>query len=279
MPSKNPESTYLQWAQTFMTLDAPIVLFTPPSHVKIFKAMRPSKPLHVIPQSFDDLEMWKLHKSLWEIHHAMDHEKHHHSPELYAIWAQKSTFVYNTFLLNPFNTEYFFWCDIGAFRGPTIPETVRMSFPTTTHLPADRILLCSINPLIIDEITIQGDGIPGNFTKVDRIVGGLWGGSGVGCYQWHVAYCAMLQQYFNANRFAGKDQSVMLSAYIDNPSLAYVTCASSEIQQVPTIVITDKVPYNIEADKLYVNPWFYLQYLLSTIGFPFYLDPSYVLKQ
>lgn len=277
LPSKNTESVYMAWAKTYMTLEAPIVLFTPPDYVDRFRAMRSSRPIYIVGKPFTELEMWARHADVWKHQHGMDREKHHHSPELYALWAQKSSFVQEAFCLNPFHTDYFFWCDIGAFRGPTIPEIIRTSFPSTQHLPSDRILLCSVNPLQSSEHIVRSDGIPGDFVLVDRIVGGLWGGSGTGCYRWHLAYCAMLKRYFLAGRFAGKDQSVMLSAYIDDPSVAHIACPSDDIKTTDTIVITDTLPYNVIADRFYINPWFYLQCLASDMEMPFALDTSYTL--
>ena len=274
--SKRPESVYLEWAKTFLTLESPIVLFTPSEYEEQFKVMRGNKPIHIISTPFEDLEMWKQHESSWKHHHTIDHEKNH-SPELYAMWAQKSTFVYKTFLLNPFNTDYFFWCDIGAFRAPNIHEEVRKSFPTIKYLPADRIILCSVNSLKSSDMDVQKDGIPGDFTHETRIVGGLWGGSGIGCYNWHMAYNSMLNRYFDKGRFAGKDQNVMCSTYIDNPSLAYVIYPSSDDIKERKIIISDMPEYNRFTDRAYVNPWFFFEYLLTNMGFTYALDPSYIL--
>ena len=279
--SKRPESIYLEWAKTFMTLEASIVLFTAPDYVETFKSMRGIKPIHIISRKFEELDMWKNYSVIWKLHHYMDSEKDIHSPELYAIWAQKSSFVNETIDLNPFKTEYFFWCDIGAFRGPVIQYEVRKSFPNIKHLPDDRILLCSVNPLLPEDKIVQKDGIPCDFTDPThaRLVGGLWGGSTVGCRKWHNAYCAMLQRYFDAGRFAGKDQNVMLSTYIKDSSLAYVVCPHPDIKTAQGIIIDSGLEYNCVINRLYINSWFYLQILLSNTGFPFYLDPSYRLAQ
>ena len=208
IPSKAPQNTYLTWAKNFMTLEAPIVLFTTPELEPTFKNIRGNKPMYIITKPFEELEMWKLYKSVWKAHHALDREKQYHSPELYAIWAQKSTFVHDAWKINPFNTDYFFWCDIGAFRGP-VAEPVRCTFPMSRYLPNDRILMSTV-------VRYNGDIHRGG------LVGCVWGGSGRGCYRWHLAYCNMLSQYIHEGHFAGKDQTVMLSTYFNNNSVAYI---------------------------------------------------------
>jgi hypothetical protein len=200
--------------------------------------------------------MWKLYESTWKLQHALDPENHHHSPELYAIWAQKSGFVRDAWLLNPFTTEYFFWCDIGAFRGP-VPESVRRTFPMTQYLPNDRILMSSVR-------RFQGEGMG------DQLVGGLWGGSGAGCYRWHLAYCDMLSKYIRRGQFAGKDQTVMMSTYLADTSLAYIVCPADDV------TVNDALAFNVMRETFQVNSWFFLQILLSDTGVKYQIDTSYV---
>jgi hypothetical protein len=257
IPSKASQSTYLSWAMNYMTLESPIVLFTTPELELTFKLMRGNKPLRIIIIPFEELSMWKKYESTWKTHHALDPEKHYHSPELYAIWAQKSSFVHDAWKLNPFNTQYFFWCDIGAFRGP-VPESVCRTFPMIRYLPDDRILMSSIR-------RFQGEG------KGDQLVGGLWGGSGTGCYRWHLAYCDMLSKYIRDGRFAGKDQTVMMSAYLADNSLAYIVYPGHDV------IVNDAWQYNRLLEQFCVNPWFFLQVLLADTGVQYQLDTSYTI--
>jgi hypothetical protein len=253
--SKAPQNTYLTWAINYMTLESPIVLYTTPELEPTFKIMRGTKPLYIITTPFEELDMWKKYEPVWKSQHSLDPEKHIHSPKLYAVWAQKSGFVYDAWKLNPFNTDYFFWCDIGAFRG-NIPESVRRTFPMVKHLPDDRILMSSVR-------RFQGEGMG------DQLVGGLWGGSGVGCYRWHLAYSNMLSRYIHEGRFAGKDQTVMMSTYLADTSLAYIVCPGDDV------VVNDALAFNVMREIFQVNPWFFLQILLSDTRVKYQLDESY----
>jgi hypothetical protein len=255
--SKFPSSTYLDWGRIFLRLEAPIVLFTEEHLVNTIMEMRENRPIKIISKRFEDLEMWVRYKNTWIEQHKMDPEGSIHTPELYAVWAQKSTFVEKAIEDNPFNTNFFFWCDFGAFRNPYVPPIVLHSFPTTRYLPHDRILLQSMSDLEESDRLLRPDGIHGECITSEwneiRIVGGLWGGHAKGCMQWSKAYQEMLEKYIQAGRFAGKDQQVMLSAFINNPELAYV----------------------VKSNLVLIDSWFYLEYLLSAINIPIVFDSTY----
>ncbi len=247
--SKFSPQQYLEWAQRFLQLNAPIVLFTEPHLVSTFQSMRSFLPLHIIARPFGELDMWVLYEAEWRKQHAMDREAAYHSPELYALWAQKSVFVAEAIHENPFNTEYYYWCDIGAFRDPNISAAILTSFPKSAILKmiSPAILLNSVAPMRAEEWA------PGTEFKENRIVGGLWGGSVNACLRWRAAYEVQLLRYFQAGRFAGKDQSVMLSAYLEDTTLACVAR--------PTVRDGDH--------------WFFQQYLLGANA-PFEQDMSYM---
>jgi hypothetical protein len=258
--SKAPKEKYIEWGKTFLSIDAPIVLFTEEEHIPLFKSIRGDKPIHIINIPFNEIDTWKLYHTHWINHHKKDPENRYHTPELYAIWAQKPFFVEKAIHDNPFHTDYFFWCDFGAFRNIHIDSIILKSFPTIKYLPKDKIILQSINNLPSSEKLKKEDGIYGECINESwnecRLVGGLWGGGIEGCLRWKVAYKTMLEKYFCSSRFAGKDQIVMLSAYLDNPTLAVVVSCTI---------------HNIDI-------WFYFQYLLSNLSIPYKIDDSYIIN-
>ena len=209
--SKYPDAQYIQWARTFLQLDASIVLFTEPALAPLFRSIHEQQhaqqqqhahhaggatnKLCILEVPFEQLDAWTLWKEQWIQQHELDPEKNIHSPELYAIWAQKAFFVKKAVDLNPFKTEFFFWCDIGAFREGSLNPVVQTSFPDSRFLLADRILFSSVAPLAPDDFLRGPDGIKGDFLRVDRLVGGLWGGGAAGCVRWLAAYRSMLERY------------------------------------------------------------------------------------
>ena len=255
--SKFPSTKYFEWAHTFMKLSSPIILFTDASLTALFKSMRGDKPIFIVELPFDELDTWKLYENKWKAHWHIDPEKHIHTPELYAIWAQKVFFVERAIELNVFSTDYFFWCDIGAFRNPSISNVILNSFPTTHFMKYEKLILQAIGIIPESEKTMKDDGIfgePINYKWNEcRLVGGLWGGSTTACIQWKKSYQETLEKYFSANRFAGKDQAVMLSTYLANPILANI----------------------VRSTKTGIDNWFFLEHLLSDEKNTYLLDESY----
>ena len=258
--SKFSKDRYIEWGKIFMKLESPIVLFTEENLIPELKILRENRPITFVPIPFEELDTWKLYKDKWIENHKIDPENSYHTSELYAIWAQKAFFVERAIKSNYFNTEYFFWCDFGAFRNPNIDNRILQTFPQTAYLKGEKILLQSIADLTESDKIIKDDGIyaekiSANWNDV-RLVGGLWGGSISACLKWKKEYQEMLELYFTKGRFAGKDQIVMLSTYLKNPTLAdVIKCTLSNIDE-----------------------WFFFEYLLSNTDTILELSPSYILK-
>jgi hypothetical protein len=249
----------MNWASTFLRIKAPIVLFTEESMANTFQQMRGDRPIHIIILSFHELETWKLYESNWKEQHDMDPEKGHHTPELYTIWAEKAFFVEKAIQRNPFQTDFFFWCDIGAFRDPYVSHVILDSFPTTQYLEPKRILFQSVGDVTSNDWIQRADGIRGEVISHAwndiRLVGGLWGGGITACIRWKNAYQRMLESYFRVGRFAGKDQQVMLSTYLDDPSMAKI----------------------VRCTKPYIDEWFFLEHLLSDLSERYELNSTYLI--
>ena len=250
----------MNWASTFLRIKAQIVLFTEESMANTFQQMRGSLPIRIIVLPFEQLETWQRYQSKWKEHHQMDPEKHIHTPELYTIWAEKAFFVEKAIQSNPFQTDFFFWCDIGAFRDPHVSQTILDSFPTTRYLESDRILFQSVGDATPTDWIQREDGIRGEVISHTwneiRLVGGLWGGRIHACLRWKNAYQQMLEAYFCKGRFAGKDQQVMLSAYLADPTLGRI----------------------IRCTKPYIDEWFFLEHLLSDFSERYELNPTYLMQ-
>jgi hypothetical protein len=248
----------MEWATTFLRIQSPIVLFTEEKMVEQIRIRRGNLPIHIITIPFDEIDTWKLYQTKWKEHVELDPERHIHSPELYAIWAQKAFFVEKAIHENPFQTDFFFWCDIGEFRDPHVPSSILESFPMIDHMERDKIILQSVGNVIPTDWVPRRDGIRGEVISHQwndvRLVGGLWGGGIAGCLQWKKAYQEMLEAYFRVGRFAGKDQQVMLSAYLANISLANV----------------------VRCTKNHIDEWFFLEHLLSNQPERYELNLTYL---
>jgi len=246
--SKFAKEQYINWSKTFLRLECPIVLYTIKECVGLFENLRTNgKPLKIIEIPFEDLYTVKTYSYLWNYSHTIDPEAFRHTPELYAVWANKIDFVMKTIELNPYNTDFFFWCDIGAFRNGSVNDVILKTFPSTRYLPKDKVLFQAIEPMKKGETECT------DFTYVNRLVGGLWGGGIEGCKRWHSAFFEELNLFGLCKKFAGKDQNVMISTLLRDRSLG-------------TIV---KCPYSAQN-------WFFLESLCSDLDIPYMLDDSYL---
>lgn len=239
--SKFPVEKYLEWISNFMLLKSPIVLFTDAQFEPIMRQIRGPLPIHIVVQPFEQTYMWRTYRDQWIADHGRDREAHIHTPELYAVWANKAVWVKEAIEINPFATEHFFWCDIGAFRDRSLMGHFCEQFPDPARFVRDRVLFSSVERCSADDYELK-DNIIGDFYHKNRIVGGLFGGEASACLRWLAAYESMLQRYFSRGRFAGKDQSVMVSALLEDSSLGVVI--------KPT---------------MNCNEWFFLEYYLSNV--------------
>jgi len=254
--SKFTKDKYLEWGKTFLKLKSPIVIFTEEYLINELAGMRGNLPVKFVAIPFEELDTWSLYKNKWIENHTIDPENAYHTPELYAIWAQKAFFVEKAININYFDTLYFFWCDFGAFRDPNIDNTILESFPSTKYFKDDKLLLEGIENLEESDKIIDNDGLPlSRIWNNVRLVGGLWGGSVKACLRWKTLYQTMLEQYFEKNRFAGKDQTVMLSTYLKNPEVATI------------------IRHSVQS----IDSWFFFEYLLSDLNIPFAINETYTL--
>ena len=69
----------------------------------------------IIIEPFQNLYCAKF-QNYWDKDLYRDHEMSYHNQMLYVIWNEKTMFMYKTYKMNPFNTEYYAWIDIGMVR-------------------------------------------------------------------------------------------------------------------------------------------------------------------
>lgn len=246
IPSKFPSQTYLVWIKNFLeAIPCHLIIYTDETMLPILQSMRTPylERTKFIVRPFNELYMSRL-MNVWQKHKQMDHE-HYHTEYLYILWNEKTKFVMDTIEMNPFKSDYFFWCDIGAFRTPEhLPYLVNFPNPDTVYrLNASQIYILQINPFNETELE-KGTLIPIYDFKYDiRVGGGIFGGHKSAWCIWDKKYYEMLKWFIEHNRFAGKDQNIMASVYIMNRDL---------------VTLINHKPYLNNGDK-----WFYMEFFLS----------------
>lgn len=231
----------MKWGKNFLALDCPIVLFTSSDLAPLIKKIRGDKPIQIIEEEFEEIHMWKHYKDTWEIIRQYDSYESH-TPELYAVWANKCVWTARVAAENPFGTENFFWCDFGAFRDASLDPILQKYFPRNTLFTGKKLI-----SLLLEEFT--GKKTESIFCEDGSIGGGLWGGGAEACIRFRTLYEEMLIRYFANSIRIGQDQQIMASVFWENPDLV-------DLIQI------------VEYDK---DRWFFLEYLLSYDGIPYKL--------
>lgn len=123
-----PFSNYLVWFKSLLQVNAPLVIFIPPTGpesgnhdlVKFIREHRPSEyPTRVIVRPFSSLSLYSKRQNIKDVMTHLNHpdprlEFHH--PDYILIIYSKFNFLRDVINDNPFSSDYFFWIDAGYFR-------------------------------------------------------------------------------------------------------------------------------------------------------------------
>ncbi len=141
------------------------------------------------------------------------------------VWAEKSWFIKKTIDDNYFNTDWFFWCDIGCFRNEKYVEKY-LSFPKFKNIPdKSKIIFSKVAEFNSSDTNIDNNGIPTMYhnisdqTKLCRIQGGFF------CLHKSMSnvltelYENTFNLFMKQKMFAGKDQYIMYTMYLEQPAI------------------------------------------------------------
>ena len=227
--SKFPHKQYLEWMKNMLYyIASPMVIFTDKESEPVIKEMR--KPhlnnTRIIITSITDFYCYQW-KSYWNFHYKFDPEQQIHSPELYMIWAEKTEMVRKAIELNPFNSEFYLWSDIGCFRNRTHLGDIHpkdcVNWPSESKvekLKCDKVYFDKTGDIPeLFKILLLNGLTKHPITRLLATVGGLFILHKNMMDKWHQEFYNMLQLYFANNRFAGKDQTIMANVYLKNPEI------------------------------------------------------------
>eukprot|EP00088_Acartia_fossae_P010175 TRINITY_DN1503_c0_g1_i1.p1 TRINITY_DN1503_c0_g1~~TRINITY_DN1503_c0_g1_i1.p1 ORF type:complete len:314 (-),score=38.33 TRINITY_DN1503_c0_g1_i1:367-1308(-) len=212
--SKHTSDDYFTWMKNLLTLQDCIVVYTTEDLAPTIRGMRPvGFPLEIVIlplQSFKVAQM--LDANGWLTQETLDHElKVGHSRELYWIWNEKTSLVHSVSQRNPFRSQYFAWLDIGAIRHSRFNRQRLMN-----NFPFEQgITLLEINEFTEDELTLVKGECRADFSRVNRIGGGMIGGDLRAIQDWNIKYYQTFKRYLTEGMFAGKDQSVMATSCVE----------------------------------------------------------------
>ena len=238
IPSKFTSDTYWKWISNLCKIPCNLIIFTSQDLQPKFEQLRKDHMnTRIITLEFDKLHHYQYIDEYRE-HLKMDFYKKH-SPELYIIWAEKVKFVMNAIKSNPFSSDKFIWCDIGAVREPKFMN-VFQNFPQYDKVVDDKMTFLLLSEPSSQDFIPDDNGIIGKKYEDPRprLGGGIHGGDITSWTRYDKLWDETLQRYFKARRFAGQDQCIMY-----------------------TIVLEHQDLFHIVRPKIYGgDPWFYLLY-------------------
>jgi hypothetical protein len=224
--SKYDHTTYITWMKNFLNyLNCYLVVYTDNENYELIKEFRKQHidKTKIIIKDFNKLFMYDY--TDWNKQMELDPEKNIHSKELYIIWNEKTNFIKETYKLNPFNTDWYTWLDIGSCRnrqqfGDITNEQLKY-WPNQNKLntlPKDKISFCLTN-LSFYRFHFQSDnnGLTNNDLKHTHHVGGLFVLHKDFIEYFHKLYYNTMNKFIENNRFIGKDQNLLCNILIVEP--------------------------------------------------------------
>lgn len=157
--------------------------------------------------------------SYWKKDYDRDHERYH-DPSMYIVWNEKTTFIKKAKDLNPFNTEYYCWTDIGCVRDDYYLNFIN-TFPSKNMLSIcdkNKVYLLNLFPYSEEEKNTVKDATE-NFRYKDNT-----GATLIMCHKdivdtWYTTYYNMLDRFMELDLFAGKEQSIINCICLVHPDL------------------------------------------------------------
>ena len=227
---KHTLEEYEEWMSNMLfNIETPMVIFTELEFKEKIETLREGKPTQIYIIPFEKLKMIK-YKDYWEHDFQRDTENSYHSIKLYVLWNEKTNFVNAIVNINPFDTDFYCWCDIGLFRNK---ETISLYkhwpnkkiLETTVH---DKIYLLNVFPFQDGELNILSCGLTKKLDRINRIGAGVILGHKDVWSKWTDAFYGILEKYMENNYFSGKDQQVMLTTYALHPTLVKLIQPTNE---------------------------------------------------
>jgi len=265
--SKHSFEEYENWINNFLPkITSPIVIFVDKRNATSFMEKRMGKPTVILEYDnvWDLPPISKFKDNYINKQNELDPEKQIHYPGLYAVWNSKSWMLSHVTELNPFNSTYFFWVDMGCFRDQITPNHYFVNWPDI-----DRVNEVFKNGTLNNFHVFAVDKYHDNTTDykyqylrwtLDILIGTFFGGTAKAIQSWSKMYYEVHEDFLNKGLFVGKEQNLMNYVAIKLKNEIIVTTAFGE-------------NYDYKG-----NVWFYFQdwYANENERYPNYTNTPYI---
>lgn len=247
--SKYSIGKYRKWMRNFLcNIQMPLVIFTDCKSVGYILKLRRNylKKTYVIVKDFTLLREYSRFNT-WKEQYKLDSEQCYHNPSLYVIWNEKMHFMKQVSDSNPYNSEWFIWMDMGAFRKErknkdlTSGEIQRWPVEEKVKkLPKEKLTLVKTGSAFHPkDYTVDSEGII-TAPLPQHHMGGIFTLHASLIKKIHGLYYDLLAKYLDRKLFCGSDQRILANFLITYPELTH---------------------YLTPPEKSF--PWFYLHHYLS----------------
>jgi len=214
--SKHSHEKYKTWMENMLSIDNPMVIFCDKESFSFIDTQRKNNTKIII-TSLEEFYSYKYIDTFYE-NNKIDFEVNiGHTPELYLIWSEKIHFVKLAIEMNPFQSNYFLWVDIGCFR-----EKKYIEWPNPERiqsLDSSKILSLLIEPFEEKELNCTKKTLPVFHRKYRRIGATIFGGGKEVLLKYNDLYYDMLEYFISIGHFIGKDQNILNSVYLLNQEM------------------------------------------------------------
>lgn len=213
--SKRPHSDYLKYIDNLLgNLNDSInmVIYTSSDLVNIFtKYVKNKSRIIIITKEFEDIPLYKKYIGIWDSQYTKDNQKNTgRTYKCYVLWNSKINFVTETIGLNPFNSSYFIWIDIGCVRDNQYKRLVS-NFPNESKISKN-----SIDIVLLKDFQNKNQKF---FKDEIHFSGAIYGGSKSTFLRFEELYYKKFDKYLENNQFIGCDQQIISSVYLENNEL------------------------------------------------------------
>jgi hypothetical protein len=224
--SKHSHDRYMRWIETMMSVQDNMVIFTSPDLVDTLMLLRKdaTEYTRIVPMLLNETLMGtQLSRAFWKRQFDLDPEKDiHQSFELYWIWNEKTEWLHKAVELDPFNSDFFAWMDIGYLR-EDMWRGARVVRRVPPALGRSQVMVLNIEPFPLP--------LPSATEPLSDVYvgGGFIGGYKEGIARWRNLYYTMMTGPVYAHSFVGKDQHQMASTCLATPDLCFLVLPTNEV--------------------------------------------------
>jgi hypothetical protein len=233
------------------SVSSPLVIFTNRKSKDYILKIKPEIKNYTLFYIYEDA--WQILKELEKERNCSYREKYlfeqlskdpenkYHNPNLYAVWNVKTYIINKIAQENPYNSSFFLYTDIGAFRSEVIPHWPDSGFIESLIFKLeDRVLFGQIEDYSHD----PNDNTDSFRMKRNLIQAGFVLGTKKAIENYKVKYYKIHDEFLNKGMFVGKEQVIMNF---------YAFKYQNEVVRLRT--------WNINCSKPYNNWFFYQRFL------------------